>query len=188
MQWDVFIPAARFPPSPTTSARRERDEWSPISQKIFRQARRCAGRYAIPIDQNQKLSDGIPPAAKSDDDYANHATASFLRGNTIQKKFPRHVHGNREVIAVHEESRASAPVVNGYWKPRFQDTSIQRSSSGLLKGGVLWSGRGTIVSVSLGHTDTDTHDLYFTPVLSAFLFAFYISINSFHLHLGDFKR
>jgi len=134
-------------------------KWSPISSTLISGKRDAvAGGYRDhDRSKTRRLSTGSPPAAKkSDDDLRDHGHGDHFFGvNTFRRKFPKaRFMATREVIAVMQK-QASAPVVNGYWKPRFPgqiDSTLVVADE--LKGGD-GSGRGTTRERSLGHTDTD---------------------------------
>jgi glyoxylase-like metal-dependent hydrolase (beta-lactamase superfamily II) len=133
--------------------------WSPISSTLISGKRDAVlVDTAITIDQNQKLVDWIAASGKNlTTIYATHGHGDHFFGvNTIQKKFPKaRFMATQEVIAVIQK-QASAPVVNGYWKPRFPgqiDSTLVVADE--LRGGVVELEGEQLVSVPLGHTDTD---------------------------------
>src|ERR1700739_777427 len=74
--------------------------------------------------------------------------ADFLNAYLGQARWPR-----RSFL---RGKQASAPVVNGYWKPRVPgqiDSTLVVADE--LKGGVMELEGEQLVSVPLGHTDTD---------------------------------
>src|SRR5258708_35303581 len=90
--------------------------------------------------------------------YATHGHGDHFFGvNTIQKQFPKaRFVATREAIAVMRK-QASVPVVDSYWKPRFPgqiDSTLVVADE--LKGSVIELEGEQLVSVSLGHTDTDS--------------------------------
>ncbi len=172
LQWEVFvsaqIPAVTTDFAPGTSGMK----WSPISSTLISGKRDAVlVDTAITIDQNQKLVDWIAASGKNlTTIYATHPKARFL--------------ATREVIAVMQK-QASAPVVNGYWKPRFPgqiDSTLVVADE--LKGGVIDLEGEQLVSVSLGHTDTDN-----TTCLHARSIGLVVAgdsaYNDVHLHLGE---
>jgi len=142
---------------------------------------------AITLDQNQKLVDWIADSGKNlTTIYATHGHGDHFFGvNTIQKQFPKaRFVATREVIAVMRK-QASVPVVDSYWKPRFPgqiDSTLVVADE--LKGGVIELEGEQLVSVPLGHTDTDsTTCLHVSSIgLVACGDALY---NDVHLHLGE---
>ena len=188
LQWEVFV-SAQIPVvtndfAPGTSGMK----WSPISSTLISGKRDAVlVDTAITIDQNQKLVDWIAASGKNlTTIYATHGHGDHFFGvNTIQKKFPKaRFMATREVIAVMQK-QASAPVVNGYWKPRFPgqiDSTLVVADE--LKGGVIELEGEQLVSVSLGHTDTDN-----TTCLHAYSIGLVVAgdsaYNDVHLHLGE---
>src|ERR1700741_4980885 len=188
LQWEVFVSAQipvvtnDFPPGASEMT------WSPIASTLISGKRDAVlVDTAITIDQNQKLVDWIAPSGKNPTTiYATHGQGDHFFGvNTIQKKFPKaRFMATREVIAVMQK-QASAPVVNGYWKPRFPgqiDSTLVVAEE--LKGGVMELEGEQLVSVPLGHTDTDN-----TTCLHARSIGLVVAgdaaYNDVHLHLGE---
>ena len=188
LQWDVFISSQiptitnDLPPGASEM------KWSPISSTLISGKRDAVlVDTAITIDQNQKLVDWIAASGKNlTAIYATHGHGDHFFGvNTIQKKFPKaRFMATREVIAVMQK-QASAPVVNGYWKPRFPgqiDSTLVVADE--LKGGVMELEGEQLVSVPLGHTDTDN-----TTCLHAGSIGLVVAgdsaYNDVHLHLGE---
>src|SRR5438132_2097194 len=188
LQWDVFIssqiPAVTNDLPPGASEMK----WSPISSTLISGKRDAVlVDTAITIDQNQKLVDWIAASGKNlTTIYATHGHGDHFFGvNTIQKKFPKaRFMATREVIdGMHKQ--ASAPVVNGYWKPRFPgqiDSTLVVADE--LKGSVMELEGEQLVSVPLGHTDTDN-----TTCLHARSIGLVVAgdsaYNDVHLHLGE---
>jgi len=188
LQWDVFvsaqIPVVTDDLPPGASEMR----WSPISSTLISGKRDAVlVDTAITVDQNQKLADWI--AGRGKNLTAIHATHGhgdhFFGVNTIQKRFPnaRFV-ATREVIDVMRK-QASVPVVESYWKPRFPgqiDSTLVIADE--LKGSVLELEGEQLVSVPLGHTDTDSTTCLHAPSIGLAVCgdALY---NDVHLHLGE---
>ena len=81
--------------------------------------------------------------------------------------------------------QASVPVVDSYWKPRFPgqiDSTLVIADE--LKGGVLELEGEQLMSISLGHTDTDSTTCLHVPSIGLAVCgdALY---NDVHLHLGE---
>ncbi len=188
LQWEVFVSAqipvviSDLPPGASEM------KWSPISSTLISGKRDAVlVDTAITIDQNQKLVDWIAARGKNlTTIYATHGHGDHFFGvNTIQKKFPKaRFMATREVIAVMQK-QASAPVVNGYWKPRFPgqiDSTLVVADE--LKGGVMELEGEQLVSVPLGHTDTDnTTCLHVRSI--GLVVAGDSAYNDVHLHLGE---
>src|SRR6266567_1353969 len=188
LQWEVFVSAQipvvtdDFPPGASEM------KWSPISSTLISGKRDAVlVDTAITVDQNHKLVDWIAASGKNlTTIYATHGHGDHFFGvNTIQKKFPnaRFV-ATREVIAVMQK-QASAAVVNAYWQPRFPgqiDSTLVIADE--LKGSVLELEGERLVSVNLGHTDTDSTTCLHDPSIGLAVCgdALY---NDVHLHLGE---
>src|SRR5579863_1005024 len=158
LQWEVFvsaqIPAVTNDLAPGTSGMK----WSPISSTLISGKRDAVlVDTAITVEQNQKLAEWIAASGKNlTTIYATHGHGDHFFGvNTIQKTFPKaRFVATRDVIAVMQK-QASAPVVNGYWKPRLPgqiDSTLVIADE--LRGGVLEVEGEQLINVPLGHTDT----------------------------------
>ena len=118
--------------------------------------------------------------------YITHGHGDHFFGvNTIQKKFPKaRFVATSEVIAVMRK-QASVPVVESYWKPRFPgqiDSTLLIADE--LKDRVLELEGEQLISISLGHTDTDSTTCLHVPSIGLAVCgdALY---NDVHLHLGE---
>jgi glyoxylase-like metal-dependent hydrolase (beta-lactamase superfamily II) len=118
--------------------------------------------------------------------YATHGHGDHFFGvNTIQKNFPKaRFVATSEVIAVMRK-QASVPEVESYWKPRFPgqiDSTLVVADE--LKGGLLELEGEQLISVPLGHTDTDSTTCLQVPSIGLAVCgdALY---NDVHLHLGE---
>ena len=188
LQWEVLVSAqipvvtSDFPPGASEM------KWSPISSTLISGKRDAVlVDTAITVDQNQKLVDWIAHSGKNlTAIYATHGHGDHFFGvNTIQKKFPKaRFVATSEVIAVMRK-QASAPVVESYWKPRFPgqiDSTLLIADE--LKDGVLELEGKQLISVPLGHTDTDSTTCLHVPSIGLAVCgdALY---NDVHLHLGE---
>jgi glyoxylase-like metal-dependent hydrolase (beta-lactamase superfamily II) len=188
LQWDVLVSAqipvvtSDLPPGASEM------KWSPISSTLISGKRDAVlVDTAITVDQNQKLVDWIAHSGKNlTAIYATHGHGDHFFGvNTIQKKFPKaRFVATREVIAVMQE-QASVPVVESYWKSRFPgqiDSTLVIADE--LKDGVLELEGEQLISVPLGHTDTDSTTCLHVPSIGLAVCgdALY---NDVHLHLGE---
>ena len=188
LQWDVFVSAQipvvtnDLPPGASEM------KWSPISSTLISGKRDAVlVDTAITVDQNQKLVDWIAHSGKNlMAIYATHGHGDHFFGvNTIQKKFPKaRFVATREVIAVMRK-QASVPVVESYWKSRFPgqiDSTLMIADE--LKDGVLELEGEQLISVPLGHTDTDSTTCLHVPSIGLAVCgdALY---NDVHLHLGE---
>ena len=188
LQWEVFVSAqipvvtSDLPPGASEM------KWSPISSTLISGKRDAVlVDTAITVDQNQKLVDWIAHSGKNlTAIYATHGHGDHFFGvNTIQKKFPKaRFVATSEVIAVMRK-QASVPVVESYWKSRFPgqiDSTLLIADE--LKGGVLELEGKQLISVPLGHTDTDSTTCLHVPSIGLDVCgdALY---NDVHLHLGE---
>jgi len=188
LQWEVFVSAqipvvtSDLPPGASEM------KWSPISSTLISGKRDAVlVDTAITVDQNQKLVDWIAESGKNlTAIYATHGHGDHFFGvNTIQKKFPKaRFVATREAIAVMRK-QASVPVVDSYWKPRFPgqiDSTLVTAEE--LKGGVLELEGEQLISIPLGHTDTDSTTCLHVPSIELAVCgdALY---NDVHLHLGE---
>jgi glyoxylase-like metal-dependent hydrolase (beta-lactamase superfamily II) len=163
-------------------------KWSPISSTLISGERDAVlVDTAITVDQNQKLVDWIAHSGKNlTAIYATHGHGDHFFGvNTIQKKFPKaRFVATSEVIAVMRK-QASVPVIESYWKPRFPgqiDSTLLIADE--LKDRVLELEGKQLISVPLGHTDTDSTTCLHVPSIGLAVCgdALY---NDVHLHLGE---
>ncbi len=188
LQWEVFvsgqIPVVTddFPPGASEM------KWSPISSTLISGKRDAVlVDTAITIDQNQTLVEWIAASGKNlTTIYATHGHGDHFFGvNTIQKRFPKaRLVATREVIAVMEK-QASAPVVNAYWKTRFPgqiDSTLAVADE--LKGGVIELEGEQLMSVPLGHTDTESTTCLHAPSIGLAVCGDAV-YNDVHLHLGE---
>jgi glyoxylase-like metal-dependent hydrolase (beta-lactamase superfamily II) len=188
LQWDVLVSAqipvvtSDLPPGASEM------KWSPISSTLISGKRDAVlVDTAITVDQNQKLVDWIAQSGKNlTAIYATHGRGDHFFGvNTIQKHFPKaRFVATSEVIAVMRK-QASVPVVESYWKPRFPgqiDSTLVVADE--LKGGLLELEGEQLISVPLGHTDTDSTTCLHVPSIGLAVCgdALY---NDVHLHLGE---
>jgi glyoxylase-like metal-dependent hydrolase (beta-lactamase superfamily II) len=188
LQWEVFVSAqipvvtSNLPPGASEM------KWSPISSTLISgKSDAVLVDTAITIDQNQKIVDWIVESGKNlTAIYATHGHGDHFFGvNTIQTKFPKaRFVATREAIAVMRK-QASVPVVDSYWKPRFPgqiDSTLVIADE--LKGGVLELAGEQLMSIPLGHTDTDSTTCLHVPSIGLAVCgdALY---NDVHLHLGE---
>src|SRR5260221_7880959 len=188
LNWDVFV----TPGIPTVTSDlppgTKQQMWSPISSTLIYGKRDAVLVDAfITVEQADALVDWVAASGKNlTMIYATHGHGDHFFGvDIIQKKFPKaRFLATREVITVMQK-QASAPVVNGYWKPRFPgqiDSTLVVADE--LKGGVMELEGEQLVSVPLGHTDTDN-----TTCLHARSIGLVVAgdsaYNDVHLHLGE---
>jgi glyoxylase-like metal-dependent hydrolase (beta-lactamase superfamily II) len=188
LQWEVFVSAQipvvtdDLPPGASEM------KWSPISSTLILGKRDAVlVDTAITIDQNQKIVDWIADSGKNlTAIYATHGHGDHFFGvNTIQNKFPKaRFVATQEVITIMRK-QASVPVVDSYWKPRFPgqiDSALVVADE--LKGGILELEGEQLVSVPLGHTDTDSTTCLHVPSLGLAVCGDAV-YNDVHLHLGE---
>jgi len=188
LQWEVFVSGQipvdtdDFPPGASEV------KWSPISSTLISGKRDAVlVDTAITIDQNQRLVEWIAASGKNlTTIYATHGHGDHFFGvNTIQKRFPKaRLVATREVIAVMQK-QASAPVVNAYWKTRFPgqiDSTLGVADE--LRGGVIELEGEQLVSVPLGHTDTESTTCLHAPSIGLAVCGDAV-YNDVHLHLGE---
>ena len=163
-------------------------KWSPISSTLISGKRDAIlVDTAITIDQNQKLVEWIGSSGKNlTTIYATHGHGDHFFGvNTIQKRFPKaRLVATREVIAVMRK-QASPPVVNAYWKARFPgqiDSTLGVADE--LEAGVIELEGEQLVSVRLGHTDTESTTCLHVPSIGLAVCGDAV-YNDVHLHLGE---
>src|ERR1700680_3357627 len=188
LQWEIFVSAqipvvtGDLPPGASEM------KWSPIASTLVSGERDAVlVDTAITVDQNQKLVEWIAHSGKNlTTIYATHGHGDHFFGvNTIQKKFPKaRFVATQEVIAVMRK-QASVAVVDSYWKPRFPgqiDSTLVVADE--LKGGVIELEGEQLVSVPLGHTDTDSTTCLHVSSIGLVVCgdALY---NGVHLHLGE---
>ena len=188
LQWEVFV-SAQIPVLTNNLAPGATDmKWSPISSTLISGERDAVlVDTAITVDQNQKLVHWITESGKNlTAIYATHGHGDHFFGvNTIRKKFPKaRFVATSEVIAVMRK-QASVPVIESYWKPRFPgqiDSTLLIADE--LKDGVLELEGEQLISVPLGHTDTDSTTCLHVPSIGLAVCgdALY---NDVHLHLGE---
>src|SRR6202521_2531170 len=188
LQWEVFVSAqipvvtSDLPPGASEM------KWSPISSTLILGKRDAVlVDTGITVEQNRKLAEWIAASGKNlTTIYATHGHGDHFFGvNTIRKGFPNaQFVATREVIAVMQK-QASAPVVSAYWKVRFPrqiDSTLVIADE--LKEGVIELEGEQLVSVPLGHTDTDSTTCLHVPSIGLVV-AGDAAYNDVHLHLGE---
>jgi glyoxylase-like metal-dependent hydrolase (beta-lactamase superfamily II) len=188
LTWDVFL-NAQIPavitdlPPDTTEVR-----WSPISSTLI------SGKHdavlvdtAITVEQNRKLADWIAASGKKlIAIYATHGHGDHFFGvNTVRERFPK-----ARFVAARESlagmrTQASDAVVTAYWNVRFPgqlDSTLAIAEE--LTEGVIELEGNQLVSVPLGHTDTDGTTCLHVPAIRLVV-AGDGAYNDVHLHLGE---
>src|SRR6201997_3264017 len=188
LQWEVFVSAQipvvtnNLPPGASEM------KWSPISSTlIFGKQDAVLVDTFITVEQNRALVEWIAASGKNlTTIYATHGHGDHFFGvNTIRKRFPNaQFVATGKVIAVMQK-QASAPVVSAYWKVRFPgqiDSALVIADE--LKEGVIELEGERLVSVPLGHTDTDSTTCLHVPSIGLVV-AGDSAYNDVHLHLGE---
>ena len=188
LQWEVFVSGQIPVVTDDIPPRASEVKWSPISSTLISGKRDAVlVDTAITIDQNQRLVEWIAASGRNlTTIYATHGHGDHFFGvRTIQKRFPKaRLVATREVIAVMQK-QASAPVVNAYWKTRFPgqiDSTLGVADE--LKGGVIELEGEQLVSVPLGHTDTEGTTCLHAPSIGLAVCGDAV-YNDVHLHLGE---
>src|ERR1700757_2788532 len=188
LQWQGFvstqIPVVTSDLPPGVAERR----WSPISSTLISGERDAAlVDTFITVEQNRALVEWIAASGKNlTTIYATHGHGDHFFGvNTIRERFPnaRFV-ATRDVITIMRE-QASSPVLESFWKSRFPgqiDSTLVVAEE--LAGTVIELEGEELVSIPLGHTDTDSTTCLHVPSLGLAVCgdALY---NDVHLHLGE---
>jgi glyoxylase-like metal-dependent hydrolase (beta-lactamase superfamily II) len=158
LRFDVFasaeIPVVTSDLPPGLAERR----WSPISSTLVSGERDAVlVDTFITVEQNRTLIEWIAASGKHlTTIYATHGHGDhFFGANAIRERFPnaRFV-AARDVIAIMRQ-QASSPVLESFWKSRFPgqiDSTLEIAEE--LAGTIDLEGK-ELVSVPLGHTDTD---------------------------------
>ena len=188
VQWNVFIstqiPVVTSDLPPGVAERR----WSPISSTLI-----SGERDAVLIDtfitleQNRALVEWIAASAKNlTTIYATHGHGDHFFGvNTIRERFPnaRFV-ATRDVITIMRE-QASSPVLESFWKSRFpgqiDSTPVIAEE---LAGTVIELEGEELVSIPLGHTDTDSTTCLHVPSIGLVVAGDAV-YNDVHVYLAE---
>ncbi len=189
VQWNVFIstqiPVVTSDLPPGVAERR----WSPISSTLI-----SGERDAVLIDtfitleQNRALVEWIAASAKNlTTIYATHGHGDHFFGvNTIRERFPnaRFV-ATRDVITIMREQASSSPVLESFWKSRFpgqiDSTPVIAEE---LAGTVIELEGEELVSIPLGHTDTDSTTCLHVPSIGLVVAGDAV-YNDVHVYLAE---
>lgn len=188
MQWHVLvstqIPVVTNDLPPGLAERR----WSPISATLI-----SGERDAVLVDtfftveQNRTLAEWIAASGKNlITIYATHGHGDhFLGVNKIRERFPRaRFVAPRDVINVMRQ-QASSPVLESFWKSRFPgqlDSNLVIADQ--LEGAVIQLEREELVSVPLGHTDTESTTCLHVPSIGLVV-AGDAAYNDVHVYLAE---
>jgi len=188
LQWDVFvstqIPVVTSDLPPGVAERR----WSPISSTLISGERDAVlVDTFITVEQNRALVEWIAASGKNlTTIYATHGHGDHFFGvNTIRKRFPnaRFV-ATRDVITIMRE-QASSPVLESFWKSRFPgqiDSTLVIAEE--LAGTVIELEGGELVSIPLGHTDTDSTTCLHVPSIGLVVAGDAV-YNDVHVYLAE---
>lgn len=188
LQWQVFvstqIPVVTSDLPPGAVERR----WSPISSTLISGERDAVlVDTFITVEQNRALVEWIAASGKNlTTIYATHGHGDHFFGvNTIRARFPnaRFV-ATRDVITSMRE-QASSPVLESFWKSRFPgqiDANLVIAEA--LSGKVIELEGEELVSVSLGHTDTDNTTCLHVPSIGLVVAGDAV-YNDVHVYLAE---
>ena len=166
MRFDVLvsaeIPVVTSDLPPGVTERR----WSPISSTLISGERDAVLIDTfITVEQNRTLVDWIAASGKNlTTIYATHGHGDHFFGvNAIRERFPKARFVTApDVIAVMRQ-QASSPILESFWKSRFPgqiDSTLVIADE--LAGAIDLEGQ-ELVSVPLGHTDTDNTTCLHVP-------------------------
>jgi glyoxylase-like metal-dependent hydrolase (beta-lactamase superfamily II) len=188
LHWHVFvstqIPVVTSDLPPGVAERR----WSPISSTLISGERDAVlVDTFITVEQNRALVEWIAASGKNlTTIYATHGHGDHFFGvNTIRKRFPnaRFV-ATRDVITIMRE-QASSPVLESFWKSRFPgqiDSTLVIAEE--LAGTVIELEGGELVSIPLGHTDTDSTTCLHVPSIGLVVAGDAV-YNDVHVYLAE---
>jgi glyoxylase-like metal-dependent hydrolase (beta-lactamase superfamily II) len=188
LHWEVFInieaPVVTSDLAPGATERR----WSPISSTLISGQRDAVlVDTFVTIEQNRTLADLLASSGKNlKTIYATHGHGDHFFGvNIIRERFPnvRFV-ASPEVIAVMRR-QASKAVLDSFWNPRFPgQIDANPAIAEELAGNVIEIEGHELVSVPLGHTDTDNTTCLHVPSIGLVL-AGDAAYNDVHLYLAE---
>jgi glyoxylase-like metal-dependent hydrolase (beta-lactamase superfamily II) len=187
LRWDVLVSAqipvvtSDLPPGAT-----ER-RWSPISSTLISGERDAVlVDTFITLEQNRALVEWIAASGKNlTTIYATHGHGDHFFGvNTIRQRFPnvRFV-AARDVITIMRQ-QASSPVLESFWKSRFPrqiDSTLVIADE---LDGAIELEEQKLVSVPLGHTDTDNTTCLHVPSIGLVVAGDAV-YNDVHVFLGE---
>ena len=187
MRFDVLvsaeIPVVTSDLPPGVTERR----WSPISSTLISGERDAVLIDTfITVEQNRTLVDWIAASGKNlTTIYATHGHGDHFFGvNAIRERFPKARFVTApDVIAV-MRLQASYPVLESFWKSRFPgqiDSTLVIADE--LAGKIELEGQ-KLVSVPLGHTDTDNTTCLYVPSIGLVVAGDAV-YNDVHVFLGE---
>jgi glyoxylase-like metal-dependent hydrolase (beta-lactamase superfamily II) len=188
LHWEVFVSTeARVVTSDLAPGATER-RWSPISATLVSGQRDAVlVDTFVTIEQNRTLTELLARAGKNlKTIYATHGHGDHFFGvNIIRERFPnaRFV-ASLEVIAVMRR-QASKEVIDSFWTSRFPgQIDANPAIAEELAGGVIEIEGHELVSVPLGHTDTDNTTCLHVPSVGLVV-AGDAAYNDVHLYLAE---
>jgi glyoxylase-like metal-dependent hydrolase (beta-lactamase superfamily II) len=190
LNWDVFVSAESLVVTSDLAPGMTERRWSPISSTLISGQRDAVlVDTFLTVEQNRKLADWIVKSGKKlKTIYATHGHGDHFFGvNIIRERFPeaRFV-TSREVIAVMRK-QASIAVLDSFWSPRFPgqiDANLAIAEE--LAGKVIELEGAELVSVPLGHTDTDDTTCLHVPSIGLVV-AGDAAYNDVHVYLAESK-
>jgi glyoxylase-like metal-dependent hydrolase (beta-lactamase superfamily II) len=188
LHWDVFLSTqplvVTFDLPPGVTERR----WSPISSTLIsgRQNAVLVDTF-ITVEQNRQLAEWVEKSGKNlIAIYATHGHGDHFFGvSTIRQRFPnaRFV-ATRDVITVMRR-QVSATVFESFWNSRFPgQIDAHPIIAEQLSGTVIELEGEELVSVSLGHTDTDNTTCLHVPSIGLVV-AGDAAYNDVHVYLAE---
>jgi glyoxylase-like metal-dependent hydrolase (beta-lactamase superfamily II) len=162
--------------------------WSPISSTLISGQRDAVlVDTFITVEQNRTLVEWIAKSEKNlTTIYATHGHGDHFFGvNTIRERFPdtRFV-ASRDVITIMQQ-QASSAVLDSFWNLRFPgqiDANLAIAEQ--LAGTVIELEGEKLVSVPLGHTDTDNTTCLHVPSIGLVV-AGDAAYNDVHVYLAE---
>jgi glyoxylase-like metal-dependent hydrolase (beta-lactamase superfamily II) len=187
LRWDVLvsaqIPVVTNDLPPGVPERR----WSPISSTLISGERDAVlVDTFIALDQNRTLVDWIAASGKNlTTIYATHGHGDHFFGvNTIRKRFPKARFVTTQDVVAIMRAQASSPVLESFWKSRFPgqiDSTLVIADE--LAGTIEIEGQ-ELVSVPLGHTDTDNTTCLHVPSIGLVVAGDAV-YNDVHVYLAE---
>jgi glyoxylase-like metal-dependent hydrolase (beta-lactamase superfamily II) len=188
LHWKVFVSTeATVVTSDLAPGATER-RWSPISSTLISGQRDAVlVDTFVTIEQNRTLADLLASSGKNlKTIYATHGHGDHFFGvNIIRERFPsvRFV-ASPEVISVMRR-QASKAVLDSFWSPRFPgQIDANPAIAEELAGSVIEIEGQELVSVPLGHTDTDNTTCLHVPSIGLVV-AGDAAYNDVHLYLAE---
>jgi glyoxylase-like metal-dependent hydrolase (beta-lactamase superfamily II) len=187
LRFDVLvsaqIPVVTNDLPPGVSERR----WSPISSTLISGERDAVlVDTFITVEQNRTLVEWIAATGKNlTTIYATHGHGDHFFGvNTIRERFPKARFVTTPDVIVIMRVQASSPVLESFWKSRFPgqiDPTLVIADELM---GTIELEEQELVSVPLGHTDTDNTTCLHVPSIGLVVAGDAV-YNDVHVFLGE---